>query len=233
MHNEIIELIQKNRVSTTEIADALGKKGAIPGMAPLNPGHFVVGKIHYVCTWDESNWPLHEQIQIVPEDSIVYVDAYNCENKAIFGDIVAKVLLLYNGVRGVVVDGLLRDVNRLKKENYPLWCTGVSPIGCFNRDVVLRPEVEEYQMLQRAKYQDAILVADDSGCVVIESGEQNRTTLQRLEYIELQEDIWYFCIDTLKLSTYETICKKIYLTSPDLLPVSLRKRMIKYKDLLL
>jgi len=233
MHNKILEIIKKNRISTTEVADALGKKGAIPDMEPLNPGHFVVGKIHYICTWDESNWPLHEQIQSVPEGSMVYIDTYQCENKAIFGDIVAKSLFVYSGVKGVVVNGWVRDVNRLKKENYPIWCTGVSPIGCFNRDVALRVEVDEYQASQRAKYKDAIFVADDSGCVVIEQNEQNEETLEKLEYIELQEDVWYFCIDTLKLSTYETICQKVYLENPDLLPVSLQKRMEKYKVVLL
>lgn len=228
MHNEILEIIRKNRISTTEVADALDKKGSIAGIAPLNVGHFVVGPIYYICTWDESNWPLHEQIQEVPEGSIVYVDTYQCENRAIFGDIVAKSLFLYSGVEAVVVSGWLRDVQRLKKENYPLWCTGVSPIGCFNKDVALRPEVEEYQALQRAKYEGAILVADDSGCVVIEKTEQDEEFLEKLEFIELQEDIWYFCTDTLKLSTYETICEKVYLKSPDLLPISLQKRLKKY-----
>lgn len=232
MHNKILEIIRKNRISTTEVADALGKKGSITGITPLNGGHFVVGTIHYICTWDESNWPLHEQIQSIPEDSMVYVDAYQCENRAIFGDIVAKSLFFYSGAKGVVVNGWLRDANRLKKENYPLWCTGVSPIGCFNRDVALRPEVEEYQSLQRAKYKDAILVADDSGCVVIEKAEQDEEFLVKLEFIELQEDIWYFCIDTLKLTTYETICEKAYLQNPDLLPLSLQKRMEKYRAIL-
>jgi peptide-methionine (S)-S-oxide reductase len=34
----------------------------------------------------------------------------------------------------------------------------------------------------------------------------NEELLSKLEFIELQEDIWYYCIDTLKWSTYKTIC---------------------------
>ena len=228
MHSKIIETIRKNRISSTEVADALGKKGVITDVAPLNSGHFVVGTVHYVCTWDESNWPLHEQIQDFPEHSIVYVDTIECEGRAIFGDLVAKSLLIYGGAKGVVVNGLLRDIHRLKKENYPIWCKGVSPIGCFNREVTLRPEIEQYHTLQRQKFSDAIFVADDSGCVVIEKAEQSEEFLEKLEFIELQEDIWYFCTDTLKLSTYETICKKTYLQKPELLPIGLKERLEKY-----
>ena len=36
----------------------------------------------------------------------------------------------------------------------------------------------------------------------------NQNTLDRLHFIELQEDIWFYCLDTLKWSTYKTICKK-------------------------
>lgn len=233
MHNKILETIRKNRISSTEVADALGKKGAITGITALNRGHFIVGTVYYVCTWDESNWPLHEQIQDFPKDSIVYVDTIQCEDKAVFGDLVAKSLLLYGGAKGVVVNGFLRDIHRLKKENYPLWCKGVTPVGCFNKEVSLRPEVIEYQSLQRQRFSGAIIVADDSGCVLVEKAEQSREFLEKLEFIELQEDIWYFCIDTLKLSTYETICKKTYLQNPDLLPIGLKDRLEKYMGELL
>ena len=156
------------------------------------------------------------------------VDTFQCEDRAIFGDLVAKSLLLYGGAKGIVVNGALRDIHRLKKENYPIWCKGVSPIGCFNKDVQLRQEVEEYRASRRLKFSDAIFVADDSGCVVIEKAEQSEEFIEKLEFIELQEDIWYFCIDTLKLSTYETICKKSYLKTPELLPAALNKRLEKY-----
>ena len=225
MHNKILNIIHKNRISSTEVADALGKKGAIPKIRALNTGHFISGTAHYVCTWDESNWPLHEQIQNIPEDSIVYVDAINCEGKAIFGDLVAKSLLLYSGAKGIVVNGLLRDIHRLKKENYPIWCTGVSPIGCFNKDVPMREEIREYQKKQQQKFNGAVLIADDSGCVIIEKAEQEKDLIEKLEFIELQEDIWYFCIDTLKLSTYETICQKTYLKNPNILPDGLKIKM--------
>ena len=55
-----------------------------------------------------------------------------------------------------------------------------------------------------------IIVADDSGCTLIKENEQNEDLKKRLELIELQEDIWYYCTDTLKMNTFDTICKKNY-----------------------
>lgn len=45
---KIIDYITKNRVSTTEVADCLGKAGAIEGVLPLNRGHFAVGEVQYL-----------------------------------------------------------------------------------------------------------------------------------------------------------------------------------------
>ena len=39
----------------------------------------------------------------------------------------------------------------------------------------------------------------------------NKDFLEKLDFIELQEDIWYHCIDTKKWSTFETVCLKKYM----------------------
>lgn len=51
---KIIDYIQKNRVSTTEVADCLGKSGALDGILPLNPHHFAVGEIQYLYAIQDS-----------------------------------------------------------------------------------------------------------------------------------------------------------------------------------
>lgn len=230
MKDKILELIRRNRISSVEVADALGKTGVIDGLAPLNPGHFVAGELWYAATWLDSNWPLHEQLQRMPRDMVVFVDGIQCEGRALFGDLVAKTICLYGGARGILVDGLVRDVHRLRKENYPLWCRGRSPLGCHNRNVSPSPEIETKVAARRAELQGAIVVADDSGYTLIEASRQTPELYGHLEYIELQEDIWYYCIDTLKLSTYDTVCRKIYLEQPDILPQVLRDRLLNYRN---
>ena len=43
IREKIIEYIRTNKVSTTEVADCLGKTGVIPDVMPINRGQFRVG----------------------------------------------------------------------------------------------------------------------------------------------------------------------------------------------
>jgi regulator of RNase E activity RraA len=209
---EIIDYIKRNRVSTTEVADCLNKSGEIPGVKPINLGHFRVGSIHWVYAHDETNWDVHDQIRSVKEGDIVLVECFECGNRAIFGDLVSKYLILYKQAAGIVVMGNMRDAPRLIKENWPIWCYGLSPVGCFNKKSEKR--LDKKIMEERsAIYHDAIAVCDDCGVVAIPKEHHTRNFYRRLERIEKQEDIWYECIDRRKWSTFETVCLKKYLRS--------------------
>jgi hypothetical protein len=55
------------------------------------------------------------------------------------------------------------------------------------------------------------MVCDDSGVVKIPKDKINEKLLIKLHFVEFQEDIWFYCIDTLKMSTYDTVVLKKYL----------------------
>ena len=84
---EIIDYLVRNRVSTTEVADALGKTGVLSNVMPVNRGHYKAGKIKWIYAYEESNWPIHEQIQNLPEDCIVFVEMFGCRDRAVFGEL--------------------------------------------------------------------------------------------------------------------------------------------------
>ncbi|MDD5718020.1 MAG: RraA family protein [Sulfuricurvum sp.] len=229
---KVIDFIIRNRVSSVEVSDALGKEGVLSGIRPLNSGHFVASDIAYVYATNESNWSVHEQIAHISEEKIVFIDVFDCANRAIIGDIVSKYLFLYKRAKGIIINGFVRDVHRLKKENYPIWCLGETPLGCTNTPVELSDTQASLIARRKETFENALLICDDSGCTVIDNHHISASLLDKLEAIELQEDIWYFCIDTLKLSTYETICQKIYLTQPELLPQTLQDKVIKLQELI-
>ena len=56
------------------------------------------------------------------------------------------------------------------------------------------------------------MVCDDSGVVMIPKDKIDDKIISKLQFIELQEDIWFYCVDTLKMSTFDTVCQKKYLT---------------------
>ncbi|MBW5448459.1 RraA family protein [Cohnella sp. CFH 77786] len=210
MKNEIIDYIKRNRVSSTEIADCLGKTGAIPDVTAINRGQFKVGNVFWAYAYGGTNWDVHEQVQHVQEGDVVFIEVFDCGGRAIIGDLVSKYLILYRQAAAIVVTGKVRDVPHLIKEAWPIWCTGFNPIGCINERLADSLDVDLIAS-RRALVHGSIAVCDDTGVVLIPKDLHNEDFLGRLQSIEEQEDIWFDCIDRRKFSTYETVCLKKYL----------------------
>lgn len=210
IREQIIDYIKRNRVSTTEVADCLGKSGVLEHAHALNRGHFCVGPVRWIYGYDESNWSIHEQAREVQPGEVVVLEAFNCKGRATIGELVAKFIIMYRGAVAIASNAPMRDANDLIKDNYPIWCSGVTPVGSFNRKIEqpLDPEIESRQ---RALYDGALAVCDDTGVVIIPKEQVTAEFLKKLENIELQEDIWFDCLDRYKWDTYDIVCKKRYL----------------------
>lgn len=210
MKNRIIDYIRRNRVSTTEVADCLGKTGALPEVMPINRGHFKVGSVKWVYAYDNSNYPVHEQIRDTKEGEIVFIEAFDCGDRAIIGDLVSKYILLYLQAGAIICNTRFRDAASLLKENYPIWCTGFTPVGCFNK----KPSIElDPQLIAKHRnlYDGSIAVCDDCGVVIIPKELHTEAFFKKLEAIEAQEDIWFDRLDHYKETTFDIVCLKTYL----------------------
>lgn len=207
---QIIDFIKRNRVCTTEVADCLGKSGVIENVMPITQGLFKVGNVHWVYTHDESNWEVHEQVVNVKEHDIVFIEAFNCKHRAIIGELVTKYIILYRQASAIICNSKFRDASALLKEKYPIWCTGFTPVGCFNN----KPPKELDPAIiteHRDKYDGAIAVCDDCGVVIIPKEMHTNEFLQKLHHIEDQEDIWFERLDHYKENTFDIVCLKKYL----------------------
>ena len=206
-----LELIEANKISSTEIGDVLGKCGQIEGVHALNRQLFKAGEVKVIYAINNSNYEVHRQLAECDDiaGKILFVYNVNCD-KAVFGDLVTKYIMLYKRAKAIVINGKLRDAHSLIKENYPIWLQEVSPIGCVNHKN--GPDMDPSLLQElRDKYDGAIMVCDDSGVVMIPKERIDEKLLSKLEFIEFQEDIWFYCVDTLKMSTFDTVCRKKYL----------------------
>lgn len=206
--DKIIDYIQTNRVSTTEVADCLGKAGVLPNIYPVNPGQFQVGRVRWIYAYNESNWEVHEQVRDVQKGEIVYIEAFDCRDRAIIGELVSKFILLYKRGAAIVVNAKVRDAHKLIKEKYPIWCTGFSPVGCFNTKN--EGSINGVISVRKQEMDGAVIVCDDSGVVLISRDKLTEEFYAKLEAIEEQEDIWFDCIDRRKWDTFDTVCLKKY-----------------------
>ena len=228
---DIINFIKRGKISSTEVADSLDKNGAVQGLLPINKGKFEVGRISLVYGYNESNWDIHQQLENIREGDIVFVETHNCKNKAAFGELVSKFILYQKKAKAIIINGFLRDVNKIIKEDLPIWCKGVTPIGCFNRK---NPLTLDNQIVKqwKEKYQDSIAICDDSGVVVIPKNRINDELIRKLRFIEIQEKIWFYCMEVKGWSTFDIVCRKKYLEKGMLtkeLEILLKDNLIKLK----
>lgn len=137
------------------------------------------------------------------------IEAFHCGDRAVIGELVSKYLLLYRKAAAIISNAKFRDGARLIKEHYPIWCAGLTPVGCFNTQNREPLEPELYQNHYNA-YEGSIAVCDDSGVVIIPKELHTKEFYQKLSAIEEQEDIWFDCLDRRKWSPYEIVCLKKY-----------------------
>lgn len=226
MKNKIISYIKRNRVSTTEVADCLGKSGALEQVMPICKGHFRVGPIKWVYACSNSNYPVHEMIRDTRKGDIVFIESFNQENRAIIGDLVSKYILLYLQAEAIICNARFRDAASLLRENYPIWCTGFTPVGCFNKKP--DPDLDQFTIENhRAKYDGAIAVCDDCGVVIIPKEHITEEFYAKLEAIEAQEDIWFDRLDHFKENTFDIVCLKKYLAEASNPKVTLNKSTVE------
>ena len=227
--NQALDLIEANKISTTEIADVLGKTGQIEGVHALNRGMFKAGEVKVIYAINNSNYEVHKQLAECNDikDKILFVYNVNCSH-AVFGALVSKYIMLYKRAKAIVINGKLRDAHRLIKEKYPIWLQDVSPIGCVNYHN--GPEISP-ELLQeiKNKYDGSIMVCDDTGVVMIPKDIIDEKLLTKLQFIEFQEDVWFYCVDTLKMSTYDTVCLKKYLEG-DMVDKKLLEKLNEFQN---
>ena len=227
--DQVIDLIETNRISSTEVADVLGKTGQIEGVHALNRGLYKAGEVKVIYAINNSNYEVHKQLAECDDmkNKILFVYNVNCD-RAVFGELVSKYVLLYKRAKAIVINGKLRDAHRLIKEKYPIWLQDVSPIGCLNHPN--GPDID-FGLLQdiKEKYDGSIMVCDDSGVVTIPKDIIDENLLTKLKFIEFQEDIWFYCMDTLKMSTFDIVCLKKYLVG-DLIDKKLLDKLNEFQN---
>lgn len=209
--NKIIQYLEKNKVSTEEIADILGKTGVIKGVYPINDNQYKVGEIQYVYAYNNSNWPVHEQLRDLRPDKILFVDTIFVDDEhAVFGELVSSFIMENKKARAIIVNGTMRDLDGLRKRQYPVWCKGITPIGCFNVEPNRNAEINRQSKIGMDYYDGAIAVCDTSGVVVIPKSEINDEFITKMDNMVEQERIWFECVEQKGWNTYDTVCLKKY-----------------------
>lgn len=159
--DEIVELFQK--VSTSNISDAMQRKGAMQGISSKTPGKKIIGRAVTVRTFGGDWAKPVEAIDISGPGDVIVI--YNgCRDIAMWGGL-ATLTAVNRKLEGVVIDGAVRDFDEVQKQDFPVFAANVVPnagdpkgLGEINVEIVCGG-----QLVNPGDY----IVGDDSGVVVV------------------------------------------------------------------
>lgn len=123
IHEKTIELLK--RVSTPNISDAMHRKGAMKNIRSICPGTKMAGRAVTVATFPGDWAKTVEAIDIAREGDVIVI--YNgSPHVAPWGEL-ATLSCINKGIAGVVIDGAVRDVDDIRRLNFPVFATSIVP----------------------------------------------------------------------------------------------------------
>ena len=173
-------------VSTSNISDAMHRKGAMRGILPVNLGVKIVGRAVTVQTF-AGDWakPV-EAIDLAGPGDVLVV--YNGSNFIAPWGGLATLSCKMKGIEGVVIDGAVRDVDEIRAMKYPIFSSGITPnagdpkgMGEINSEINCAG-----QIVKPGDY----IVGDECGVVVIPK-ERAYEIARRAKEVEKTEDRLY------------------------------------------
>ena len=115
-----------SRVSTCNISDAFHKQGIIHGLIPyIKSGDRMVGRALTVQTTNGDWAKPVEAIDQAKEGDIIVIDVGGAP-VAVWGELASNSAMMM-GVKGVVIDGAIRDIDDIKALNFPAFARTAVP----------------------------------------------------------------------------------------------------------
>ncbi len=173
-------------VSSSNISDAMHRKGAMKGILPINLGSKIVGRAVTVQTF-AGDWakPV-EAIDLAGPGDVLVI--YNGSNFIAPWGGLATLSCKIKGIEGAVIDGAVRDVDEIRAMNYPIFSSGITPnagdpkgMGEINSEITCAG-----QTVRPGDY----IVGDESGVVVIPK-ERAYEIARRAKEVEKTESRLY------------------------------------------
>jgi len=152
-----------NKVSTANISDAMHRSGDLKGIQVIVPGVKMVGKALTVRTYPGDWAKTVEAIDMAEEDQVIVIDAGGV-GPAVWGEL-ATHGALQKKIKGVVIDGAIRDVQEIRKLGFPAFSKLVMPAAGEPKgfgEIGIPVNISSTRVLS-----DDYIVGDDDGVVAI------------------------------------------------------------------
>jgi len=119
--------------SSAQVADCMSRLGGMDaGIRPVWPSPRIIGAALTAWCHSGDNLMLHKALSLAQPGDIVVMNTQGNVVNSGFGELLATSAVKL-GVRGVIVDGTVRDADALQALGLPVYSRGLSPNGC-NKD---------------------------------------------------------------------------------------------------
>lgn len=124
------ESIEKLRgIPTAVLGDAMGRMGAMSGqIRPLWRGAALLGTVLPVWVRTGDNLKIHHALALARPGDVLVVNGQGSLAHGLVGELMAT-SAAHRGVRGLVIDGAVRDIDALETLGFSVFGRGVSPAG--------------------------------------------------------------------------------------------------------
>ncbi len=159
------ELMEKTGCLTGNVGDCVGRAAAMAAeIRNLSAGMKVIGPALTVKVSPGDNLMIHKAVTLAKPGDVMVVDGGGVASVALLGALIVRTAMKV-GLRGMVIDGSVRDAAEIRELGFPLFAKGINPNG---------PEKEGPGEINfpiscggRIVNPGDILVGDDDGVVVV------------------------------------------------------------------
>lgn len=164
------------------VHEAMGRKGSLgTALRPIQQGTAIGGTAVTALCWPGDNLMIHAAVEQCGPGDVLVVSTTSPSRDGLFGELFATALHR-RGVRGLVINAGVRDVQALRDMGFPVWSAAVNAQGTVKATAgsVNVPLVVEGEVIRPG---DAVL-ADDDGVVCVPREQVTATVAAALARTE-------------------------------------------------